>query len=210
GAGTCTGCELCDRTGGGIGSGKRAAAEESPRLGASVVDTDAIAHELTERGGAALAELERRFGAEVIAASGAMDRNKMRERVFSDPVAKRALEALLHPLIREESQRRIALASGPYVVHVVPLLVASPDYRQRVDRVLVIDAPEQTQLARVHARSGLSQSEIQAILRSQASRAERLAAADDVIDNSGTLDALRKQVATLHARYEKMTRNVKG
>jgi len=195
---------------GGIGSGKSTAAEEFARLGASVVDTDAIAHELTERGGAALAQLERLFGAEVIAASGAMDRNKMRERVFSDPAAKRALEALLHPLIREESQRRIAAASGPYVVHVVPLLVESPDYRQRVDRVLVVDAPEQTQLARVRARSELSQSEIQAIVRSQASRAERLAAADDVIDNSGTLDALRKQVAALHARYEKMTRNVKG
>jgi dephospho-CoA kinase len=93
---------------------------------------------------------------------------------------------------------------------VVPLLVESPDYRQRVDRVLVVDAPEETQVARVRARSQLSESEIQAILRSQASRAERLAAADDVIDNSGTLDALRKQVAALHARYEKMTRNVKG
>jgi dephospho-CoA kinase len=125
-------------------------------------------------------------------------------------VAKKALEALLHPLIREESQRRIAAASGPYVVHVVPLLVESPDYRRRVDRVLVVDAPEETQVARVRARSRLSESEIQAVLRSQASRAERLAAADDVIDNSGTLDALRKQVAALHARYEKMTRNVKG
>jgi len=195
---------------GGIGSGKSAAAEEFAHLGASVVDTDAIARELTGRGGAALPKLERLFGAEFIAASGAMDREKMRERVFSDPAAKRALEALLHPLIREESQRRIAAAGGPYVVHVVPLLVESPDYRQRVDRVLVVDAPEETQVARVHARSQLSESEIRAILRSQASRAERLAAADDVIDNSGTLDALRKQVAALHARYEKMTRNVKG
>jgi dephospho-CoA kinase len=195
---------------GGIGSGKSAAAEEFARLGASVVDADAIAHELTERGGAALSRLERLFGAEFIAASGAMDRKKMRERVFSDPVAKKALEALLHPLIREESQRRIAAASGPYVVHVVPLLVESPDYRRRVDRVLVVDTPEETQVARVRARSRLSESEMQAILRSQASRAERLAAADDVIDNSGTLDALRKQVAALHAQYEKMTRNVKG
>src|SRR5437588_5964545 len=139
-----------------------------------------------------------------------MDRKKMRERVFSDPAAKRALEALLHPLIREESQRRIALASGPYVVHVVPLLVESPGYRQRVDRVLVIDVPEQTQVARARARSELSQSEIEAIVRSEASRAERPAAADDVIDNGGTLDALRNQVAALHARYEKMTRNAKG
>ena len=195
---------------GGIGSGKSAAAEEFAHLGASVVDTDAIARELTERGGAALPQLERLFGAEFIAASGAMDRKKMREPASSDPAAKKALEALLHPLIREESQRRIAAARGAYVVHVVPLLVESPDYRQRVDRVLVVDAPEETQVARVRARSQLSESEIQAILRSQASRAERLAAADDVIDNSGALDALRKQVAALHARYEKMTRNVKG
>src|SRR2546422_11575072 len=110
-----------------------------------------------------------------------MGRKKMRERVFSDPAARRALEALLHPLIREESQRRIAAASGPYVVHVVPLLVESADCRQRVDRVLVVDAPEETHVARVHARSQLSESEIRAILRSQASRAERLAAADDEI-----------------------------
>src|SRR6266550_8029348 len=137
---------------GGIGSGKSAAAEEFARLGASVVDTDAIARELTGRGGAALPKLERLFGAEFIAASGAMDRKKMRERVFSDPAAKRALEALLHPLIREESQRRIAAAGGPYVVHVVPLLVESPDYRQRVDRVLVVDAPEEVQVARVLGR----------------------------------------------------------
>ena len=195
---------------GGIGSGKSAAAEEFARLGATVVDTDAIAHELTARGGAALSRVESLFGRDFIARTGAMDRKKMRERVFSDPAAKTALEALLHPLIREESQRRIAAASGPYVVHVVPLLVESPDYRQRVDRVLVVDAPEETQIARARSRSRLSEGEIRAIMCSQASRAERLAAADDVIENGGTLDALRKQVAALHARYEKMTRNVKS
>jgi dephospho-CoA kinase len=185
---------------GGIGSGKSAAADEFGRLGASVVDTDVIARELTEKGGAAITEVEKLFGKDFIAA-GAMDRKRMRDHVFADPAARRALEALLHPLIREESGRRIAAAAGPYVVHVVPLLLESPDYRSRVDRVLVVDAPEEMQLERVLARSGLSGPEVRAIMRSQIPRAERLAAADDVIDNRGSRDALRKQVAALHQKY---------
>ena len=192
---------------GGIGSGKSAAAEEFARLGATVVDTDVIAHELTQAGGAAIPQLERIFGQEAIGGSGAMDRKAMRERVFADPAARKALEGLLHPLIREESQRRIAAAAGPYVVHVVPLLVESADYRGRVDRVLVVDAPEEQRIGRVRARSRLSEDEVRAIMRSQASRAERLAAADDVIDNSGTLEALRRQVAALHERYLGFGRN---
>jgi dephospho-CoA kinase len=186
---------------GGIGSGKSAAAAEFERLGASVVDTDAIAHALTAAGGAAMGEIRKRFGAEILAASGALDRDKMRARVFADPAAKKALEALLHPLIREESRRLIAGAHGPYVIHVVPLLVESPDYRSRVDRVLVIDAPEALQVERVRSRSGLSESEVRAILAAQATRAERLAAADDVIENRGTIEALREQVAALHRKY---------
>ena len=186
---------------GGIGSGKSAAAAEFERLGASVVDTDAIAHALTAAGGAAMGEIRKRFGAEILAASGALDRDKMRARVFADPAAKKALEALLHPLIREESRRRIAAARAPYVIHVVPLLVESPDYRSRVDRVLVIDAPEALQVERVRSRSGLSESEVRAILAAQATRAERLAAADDVIENRGTIEALREQVAALHRKY---------
>ncbi len=186
---------------GGIGSGKTAAADEFARLGATVVDTDAIAHELTREGGRAIPELERIFGKEALDPSGAMDRARMRERVFADPAAKKALEALLHPMIREDSRRRIEAAQGPYVVHVVPLLVESADYRRRVDRVLVVDCPEELQLARVRARSALPDAQVRAIIASQASRAERLAAADDVIDNSGSLQALRKQVAALHRRY---------
>lgn len=186
---------------GGIGSGKSAAAQEFARLGATVVDTDTIARELTVEGGAALGEVKRLFGEDFVAASGDMDRKKMRERVFADPAAKAALERLLHPLIRDESARRIAAARGPYVVHVVPLLIESPDYRRRVDRVLVIDCPEETQIARVRARSALSDEEIRAIMRAQVSRAERLAAADDVIENNGPLDALRKQVGALHRKY---------
>jgi dephospho-CoA kinase len=185
---------------GGIGSGKSAAADEFAALGATVVDTDAIAHQLTESGGAALPAVEKLFGAEFVR-DGRMDRPRMRERVFADPAAKQALEGLLHPMIREESQRRIAAAAGPYVIHVVPLLIESPDYRRRVDRVLVVDAPEEAQLARVRSRSGLPEAQVRAIMRSQAARATRLAAADDVLDNSGPRDALRKQVAALHQKY---------
>jgi dephospho-CoA kinase len=186
---------------GGIGSGKSAAASEFERLGAVLVDTDAIAHELTQPGGQAISEVERIFGPDVIGPSGAMDRKRMRERVFADPVARKALEALLHPLIREESRARIAAAPGPYVIHVVPLLIESADYRSRVDRVLVIDSPEELQIERVRARSGLSADEVRAIVASQATRAARLAAADDVIENRGTIDALRKQVAAFHQKY---------
>lgn len=195
---------------GGIGSGKSAAADEFARLGAAVVDTDVIARELTEKGGAAIAHIEKLFGSDFIEKSGAMDRKRMRDHVFADPAAKRALESLLHPLIREESARRIAAAerekSGPYVVHVVPLLIESPDYRRRVDRVLVVDAPEEVQLERVRLRSGLSESEVRGIMRTQVSRAERRAAADDIIDNAGNRDALRRQVAALHQKYLQFAR----
>jgi dephospho-CoA kinase len=186
---------------GGIGSGKSAAADEFARLGAAVVDTDTIARELTSAGGAAMPQIRALFGSAFIAPSGAMDREAMRRRVFADPGARQALERLLHPLIRAESERRIAATRAPYVVHVVPLLVESADYRDRVDRVLVVDAPEDTQVERVGARSGLAPAEVRAIMASQASRQTRLAAADDLIDNGGDLAALRAQVAALHAKY---------
>lgn len=186
---------------GGIGSGKSAAADEFARLGATVVDTDAIARELTCSGGAAITGVRRLFGDAYVDSSGAMDRRKMRELVFADPAAKQRLEALLHPLIREESQRRIAAAKGPYVVHVVPLLIESPDYRRRVDRVLVIDCPDQLRLARVRTRSGLTEDEVHRIFSAQATSTERRAAADDLVDNEGSLEELHAQVHALHRRY---------
>jgi len=195
---------------GGIGSGKSAAAEEFATLGAQVVDTDEIARELTAPGGAAMPHIKSLFGDAFVAASGALDREAMRRHVFADPAAKLALERLLHPMIRAESQRRIAEARGPYVVHVVPLLVESPDYRSRVDRVLVVDAPEALQIERVRARSGLAPADVQAIMRSQASRAERLAAADDVIDNAGSLQALREQVGSLHRKYLQLAKSAQS
>ena len=191
---------------GGIGSGKSAAADEFAKLGATIVDTDAIAHQLTGPDGLALAEIRKIFGEKAIGPDGAMDRKKMRDHVFARPEEKKKLEALLHPLIREESRRRIATASGPYVVHVVPLLIESPDYRSRVDRVVVVDAPEEIRVARVQARSGLSPDEVRAIIRAQAPGAERLAAADDVIDNGGDRDALRNRVAALHQKYLQFAR----
>jgi len=190
---------------GGIGSGKSAAADEFARLGATVVDTDAIAHELTGPGGAAIPEVRRLFGRAFVDASGAMDRKRMRDLVFSDAEEKARLEALLHPLIRAESGRRIASAllenAAPYVVHVVPLLIESPDYRARVGRVLVVDCPEALQVARVRQRSGLPEEEIRRIIATQIQREKRLAAADDVIDNSGPIAALQQQVRQLHENY---------
>ena len=186
---------------GGIGSGKSAAAEDFGRLGATVVDTDAIAHELTQPGGAAIAQFRHLFGDDFVDPAGAMDRAKVRTLVFRDPTAKEKLEALLHPMIRAESERRIAAARGPYVIHVVPLLVESPGYRQRVGRVLVVDCPERDQIERVRRRSSLAEAEVRRIIGTQIKREDRLASADDVIDNSGTLDALHKQVRELHARY---------
>jgi dephospho-CoA kinase len=190
---------------GGIGSGKSAVAAEFARLGAIVVDTDAIAHELTGPGGGAIAEVLRQFGGDYVDAAGAMDRKRMRDLAFSDPAQKRRLEALLHPMIRAESARRIEAAfahrSGPYVLHVVPLLIESPGYRERVGRVLVVDCPEALQVARVVRRSGLPEDEVRRIIASQIQRDRRLAAADDVIDNSGPVSALQQQVQKLHETY---------
>jgi dephospho-CoA kinase len=189
---------------GGIGSGKSVAADLFAGLGAAVVDTDAIAHELTAPGGAAIAPIRAAFGDAVIDARGALDRAAMRRQVFADAQAKARLEAILHPMIRDEAERRSAEACAPYVVLVVPLLVESGGYRSRVQRVAVVDCPEETQVARVMARSGLSAGEARAIMAAQIGRAGRLAAADDVIDNGGDLAALRPQVEALHRRYLEM------
>lgn len=186
---------------GGIGSGKSAAAEEFARLGATVVDADAIAHELTAPGGAAIPAIRRLFGDAYVDGTGAMDRSKVRSLAFSDAKAKQRLEELLHPMIRDESLRRIATATGPYVVYVVPLLVESGDHRNRVQRILVIDCPVPEQVARVRRRSGLDDDQIRRIIEAQASREARLSVADDVIDNSGTLESLRDAVGRLHGRY---------
>ena len=191
---------------GGIGSGKSAVAALFAELGADIVDTDAIAHQLTGRGGAAIEPIRAAFGGSVITPEGALDRAAMRRLVFSDPAAKQRLEAILHPMIRVEADLRCVSAQGAYVILVVPLLVETGSYRGRVDRILVVDCAEATQVARTMARSGLTEAEVRAIMAVQAGREARLAAADDVIDNDGGLEALRAQVEALHRRYLDATR----
>lgn len=186
---------------GGIGSGKSAVADIFAGLGITVVDTDAVAHELTGAEGAAMPAIAAAFGADVLLPTGALDRAAMRRLVFGDPAVRLRLESILHPLIRRESLARCQAAVSPYVILAVPLLVESGVYRQIVRRVLVVDCAEAVQVERVMARSGLTADEVRRIMSAQVSRAERLAAADDVIDNDGDLAALAPQVEALHLRY---------
>lgn len=186
---------------GGIGSGKSTVARLFAAHGVPVIDTDEIAHALTGPGGAAMAAIGERFGAGVLTADGALDRPAMRRKAFADPGARQALEAILHPLIRAEADRRIAAEASPYVLLAIPLLVETGGYRDRLQRVLVVDCSEATQITRVIARNGLAEDEVRRILAAQASRAQRLAAADDVVENEGDLATLTGQVDALHARY---------
>jgi dephospho-CoA kinase len=186
---------------GGIGCGKTTVADMFGALGASLVDTDAIAHALTAPHGAAMPALLAEFGPGFATPDGAMDRAKMRELVFTDPGARARLEAILHPRIREATAAAAALATGPYVIFVVPLLIESGTWVERVTRVLAIDCSEETQVARVMARNQLSEPQVRAIMAAQVTRAERLAKADDVILNDDGIEALAPQVERLHAFY---------
>ena len=185
---------------GGIGSGKTQVANLLADLGASVIDTDLIAHQLTAAGGSAIEPIRQAFGEEVIEASGALNRARMRELVFAEPARRAELEAILHPLIGQTARQEAEQAVGLYVVFVVPLLVESGRWRQQIDRLCVVDCDQETQIERVRARNGIELITIQRILAAQATREQRLAVADDVIDNSKTvsLEALKKQVLVLH------------
>jgi dephospho-CoA kinase len=186
---------------GGIGSGKSTVAREFEARGVTVVDADALAHRLTAPGGAAIPALRAAFGDEVVDASGALDRARMRAIAFGDALARKRLEATLHPMIRAETERLAQAAPGRYVILMIPLLVESGDPRARCDRVLVVDCPEGEQIRRVMARSHLARAEVEAIMASQASRAARLAAADDVVDNGGDPAGIGAQVDALHHKY---------
>lgn len=186
---------------GGIGCGKTTVADMFAALGASVIDTDQIAHALTAPHGAAMPALLAEFGGQYATPEGALDRKKMRDLVFADPTARARLEAILHPRIRDATAAAAAIASGPYVMFVVPLLIESGTWAERVTRVLAIDCPEQVQVARVMARNALPEQQVRAIMATQVTRAERLAAADDVIVNDGDVAALAPQVERLHAFY---------
>lgn len=186
---------------GGIGSGKSVVARLFAARGATIVDTDQIAHGMTGPDGPAMAAIRAEFGAQYADAQGAMDRAKMRALVFSDPTAKARLEAILHPRIRDAALAAAAAATGAYVMYDVPLLVESGTWKQRVSRVLVVDCPETVQLERVMARNGMPESQVRAIMANQATRAQRAAAADDIINNGGDLSALEEQVAHFHDVY---------
>ena len=186
---------------GGIGSGKSTVAAMLGELGAAVIDTDEIAHRLTAPGQPGARAIGERFGADYLRADGALDRDRMRQLVFSDPAAKKKLEAILHPMIRAEVNAAVRAAHAPYVVIVVPLLVETGAYRDLAQRILVIDCSEQQQMARVMQRNGFTAEAAHAIMASQASRAERLGRAHDVVRNETGLAALRAEVIALHGRY---------
>ncbi|MBA5636394.1 dephospho-CoA kinase [Duganella sp. LX20W] len=186
---------------GGIGSGKSTVAELFAARGVTIVDTDQIAHSLTAPGGAAMADIVSQFGPEYADATGALDRARMRQLVFADAAAKTRLEAILHPRIRAATEAATAAATGCYVMLAIPLLVESGSWRARVTRVLAVDCAETVQLARVMARNHLPEAQVRAIMAAQATRQQRLDAADDVITNDAGLDALTPQIERLHQLY---------
>ena len=197
---------------GGVGSGKSAVAGLFARKDIVAVDTDDIAHALTRSGGQAMAPIRERFGPAFVSPDGALDRAVMRQRVFSDAGARAALEGILHPLIRAESDRACRAASSPYVLLLVPLMAetwARGGYRERCQKILVIDCPEEVQVARVMARNGFSADAVRAIMAAQATRQQRLDLADDVLENTGSLEELTEQVNRLHEKYLELAKELK-
>jgi dephospho-CoA kinase len=201
---------------GGIGSGKTLVADRFASHGAAIIDSDLIAHAVTAPGGTAMPAIEAAFGREFVAADGSLDRARMRALVFSDLDAKHRLESITHPLIRAASDAAARAATGPYRIFVIPLLVESitpprdetaaaslkDRLKHRFDRVLVVDCTRDTQIERVMKRNGFSREQVEAIVARQASRADRLALADDVVENDkASTDAVYEQVDALHQRY---------
>ena len=189
---------------GGIGSGKTAVADAFAALGVEVVDTDVLAHQLSAAGQPGFTAIRDAFGDGILRLDGEIDRAALRRLVFADAAARSRLEAALHPLIGAEAGRRIEQWSGPYGLIVVPLLLERRGVRSIVDRVLVVDCPEEEQVRRVVARNALSPAEVHAIMATQLDRRQRLVAADDILDNTGTPDAIAPQVLVLDARYRRL------
>lgn len=186
---------------GGIGCGKSSAAQIFARLGATVTDTDEIAHRLTQKDAPALLDIFREFGETVRLPDGSLDRAGLREKVFSDAAARKKLEALLHPLIRKTALAEIASARSAYTLLIIPLFFETGTWRELVDRVLVVDCAEDQQIARTMERSGVAFEMVRAIMACQISRPDRLKQADDVLSNDGSPEDLKKQVRALHRRY---------
>jgi dephospho-CoA kinase len=194
---------------GGIASGKSTAAERFIELGVPVIDADAAARAAVEPGTAGLRRIIERFGSGILAGNGELDRRALRDLIFSDPDARRDLEAILHPLIRADMDRSAAATDGPYVVMAIPLLVEGAS-RDRVDRILVVDVDEDVQLQRVMERDHCSLEKARAILDAQAHRAARLAVADDVLSNTGTVTDLRQAVDRMHERYLRLAKRARS
>ncbi len=194
---------LCIGLTGGIGCGKSTVAQLFEAQGASIIDTDAIAHQLTQPEGLAIAPIRATFGTDYLTTTGAMDRTRMRQLIFADQNAKQKLQEILHPLILETSKIYINQSDTklPYLILAVPLLLESPSFLRLVQRILVVDCSEKNQISRVMQRNQLKENEIRAIIAQQASSADRLARADDIIQNDGVRENLKNQVATLHQRY---------
>ena len=186
---------------GGIGSGKSLVADQFAELGVAVIDTDLIAHQLTGVGGEAMPAIREIFGDSFLTSEGALNRAAMRAHVFSDPSARKQLESILHPMIATQTRAQAASATGEYLMFVVPLLTESGQWKNRVDRVLVVDCPESLQLSRVMQRNQLSADAVRAIMATQATRAARLAIADDVIVNDDAPVAVNDAVLRLHELY---------
>lgn len=189
---------------GGIGSGKTTVANGFSALGVPVIDADQLARELVEPGQPALDEIISTFGSESITAEGRLDRDYMRQRIFSDPARKSRLETILHPKIRQRIRALLADIRAPYCIVVIPLLLEARQ-TDLVDRILVVDSPEKEQLARVAARDGLSDNAVMAIMKTQADRNTRLAAADDIIINDRTIGSLTGRIQKLHRHYTGIT-----
>lgn len=198
---------FCVGVTGGIGSGKSRAAALFGELGADVVDTDDISHEITAAGGSAMPAIIKAFGTTVAAADGSMDRAAMRRLVFENPGARKQLENILHPQIREQARNLVMASTAPYVLLVVPLLLETGAYRDLIRRVLVIDCDESLQISRAMQRSNLTADAVRAIMAAQLSRQQRLAGADDVIRNDGDIARLLAQVTDLHQQYLKLAAN---
>jgi dephospho-CoA kinase len=192
---------------GGIGSGKSTVANLFKALGVPVYDTDVIARELVEPGQPALEQIIIIFGTDIIDATGHLDRQKLKQRIFANDEERNKLEAILHPRIRESLLAKLNSCTAPYCIAVIPLLVEK-HWQQVVDRVLLVDVSEATQIRRTHQRDQLSDEVIKRIIDSQANREQRLAVADDVIDNNSTPDQLQARVQELHEKYLALARQL--
>lgn len=188
---------------GGIGSGKSTVTEHFHGLGVPIIDTDVIARELVAPGQPALQEIVSHFGPAIVDEEGALNRKLLRQQIFHDAHARNRLEAILHPRIQQEVKHRIDKLNVPYCLVVIPLLVEK-GWQDQVDRILVVDTPEEVQIRRTMIRDGISRKEAETILHAQATREERLAAADDVLHNDSDLDSLKDQMDALHAKYTQL------